>query len=267
MKKTLFFLASSMLLFGTTMKSQTALSADKTWDFGNDASWTGYAGAPAGSTITVVDNLGIFPHGSSTSLMGQVVANTSTPGFSDGYTYIQRMQFNGASAASGVNPTSRYLKFLVSGACKVTVWMKASSGARSILLSDGSTVVSTFTAPDSTTGVMGTYEYSGSTAKTFTLSDDNATYIYKINVDFPPYVTLATNGATVKNTANIFTNGNQVYLNKISSDTKVSVYNANGGLVKSFNTKTDSNFELQAGYYIVNLQSKDGIKSEKILIK
>ncbi|MNY62173.1 hypothetical protein D3C86_1989510 [compost metagenome] len=69
--------------------------------------------------------------------------------------------------------------------------------------------------------------------------------------------------------ANAFSSGNKIYVSNLESkNTNISVYNANGSLVKSLKSSADTNFEINAkGLYIVNLKSEAGEKSVKVLVK
>ena len=40
-----------------------------------------------------------------------------------------------------------------------------------------------------------------------------------------------------------------------------------GSLVKSVSTNSDTNFELNQGFYIVNVKSEEGEKSTKIVVE
>lgn len=267
MKKSLLLLSNILLFSAINMNAQVNLNADKIWDFGNDSFWTGYAGATAGAVVDIRDNIGVFPHSNSTSLMGQVVANNSAAGFADGYTYIQRMQFNGSSNNSGILPTQRYLTFKAAGACNIRIWVKASAASRTAYLSDGATVLASGTTADSATGVIIEYNYAGTTAKTFYISNDASMYIYKVDVDFPPFATLSTADLKTKETEQIFSSQNKISVRNIKSKTDFTVYNMNGALVKSKSISSDEDFEMTSGVYIVNLKTAQGKTSKKVIIK
>ncbi|QOW10445.1 hypothetical protein Q73A0000_08725 [Kaistella flava (ex Peng et al. 2021)] len=78
---------------------------------------------------------------------------------------------------------------------------------------------------------------------------------------------LGTTNNYSKTTVNIFTSEKSVYISNVKANTDVKVYHMNGSLAKMFTTKSDTNFELPRGIYLVTVQAKDGIKSVKVLSK
>lgn len=79
--------------------------------------------------------------------------------------------------------------------------------------------------------------------------------------------TLGTTNNYSKTSVNIFTSEKSVYISNVKANTDVKVYHMNGSLAKMFTTKSDINFELPRGIYLVTVQAKDGIKSVKVLSK
>ncbi len=269
--KKILLLSTLALASIAQMNAQTVLTADKTWDFGNDAAWTGFAGAPAGSTLVLKDNLGIFPHASSSSLMGQIEAHSNTGGttglFPDNYTHIQRLKFNGGSASPGALPTSRYLVFRVPGACKIRFWSKTTSANRNVLLGNGTATLYTLALTSTTDGFIGSYDYTGGATDIY-VSNDASTNIYKIEVDLPPYNTLAVNDIkNLNDSSMIFGNGNQISLRNFESNSNVNVYSMNGTLVKKTKVTSEADLQVEPGIYIVQVSSDKGSKSVKVSVK
>jgi exo-poly-alpha-galacturonosidase len=58
---------------------------------------------------------------------------------------------------------------------------------------------------------------------------------------------------------------NNIVVSNVKSNTKVLVYSINGSLIKSFETITDTNFNINAGIWIVVLKNNEGQKSVKLL--
>ncbi|UPQ78836.1 T9SS type A sorting domain-containing protein [Flavobacterium azooxidireducens] len=262
MRKKLLSFVLPILFFGTIVNAQT-----KIWDFGNDtATWPLSGGI--GNTPMVVDNLGLFPLPAGNINFGAITGNNAT--FPDGYTATQRFQMNGAGYPTGpfqVMPTQRYLFIDVSGACTVKVWFRPGSAdaARTIYVTNGTTVIGQATSATSggdqtilTAAVPATGRYY--------IYGDTACNLYKVEVTGATVNTSLSLENLNKLTTNVFGAGNQVYVQNVVSNTEVKVYGITGALVKSFNTTSDVNFELNKGLYIVNVKSEEGEKSVKVLM-
>ena len=65
--------------------------------------------------------------------------------------------------------------------------------------------------------------------------------------------------------ANALAYKNNIMVSNVKSATKITVYAMNGSLVKSFETNSDTNFNLNAGIWIVVLKNNEGQKSVKLL--
>ena len=65
--------------------------------------------------------------------------------------------------------------------------------------------------------------------------------------------------------ANALAYKNNIMVSNVKSATKITVYAMNGSLVKSFETNSDTNFNLNAGIWIVVLKNSEGQKSVKLL--
>lgn len=267
MKKTLLTLLITMLFSATFVNAQT-----KTWDFSNTTIWPLTAGI--GNNEIVVDQLGLFPIATNTNF-GAV--NQSNATFSDGYTGTNRFQMNGGGgvAAPVYLPIQRYVYFTANGACTLKVWFKSgSNGAtRNIFCTNGTTLLGTGTSNSgsNTDTVVFTTNISAAQAAVgkIYIYGDSANNLYKIEVT----------GATVNtpalglnnfelNAVNVFSNEKQINILNVTSETQVNIYNMTGALVKSFATSTDTNFELlNSGLYIVNVNSAEGQKSVKVLVK
>lgn len=64
---------------------------------------------------------------------------------------------------------------------------------------------------------------------------------------------------------NVYAYKNNIVVSNVKSNTQVFVYGLNGSLVKSFETKADTNFNLNGGIYIVLVKDSDGQKSVKLM--
>jgi exo-poly-alpha-galacturonosidase len=89
--------------------------------------------------------------------------------------------------------------------------------------------------------------------------------------NWDPIPQLITNEALVNNqflantSVNVQAFKNNVVVSNITSNTKVTVYSINGSVVKTFETNTDTNFNLGVGFWIVTVKDADGQKAFKII--
>ncbi len=60
--------------------------------------------------------------------------------------------------------------------------------------------------------------------------------------------------------------GNKVSVTNVKSDTGIQVYAIDGTLIKSVNTKVNTDFELNKGLWIVNASSTEGNKTIKVIV-
>lgn len=272
MKKTL------LVAFASLLSVFSANAQTTSWDFSNDATnWPINAGI--GTTPIVKAGLGLNPV-SSNSNFG-AITNSSQVTFSDGYVGTgNRFQTNGGGAVSAgtYHPTQRYFFIQTNGACTVKAWYKSGSGGavRTAYVSNGDMTLygSAATSPSATPADTAILTASIPSAGTFYIYTDAAINFYKIEVSGATVITtLASNTLAAsetsanKNSTVIFSEGSRVHVSKVAGDTKVNVYNTAGGLVKSLNTKSDVNFDLKTGVYIVNVQSDKGVKSQKVIVK
>lgn len=90
----------------------------------------------------------------------------------------------------------------------------------------------------------------------------------KGNDNWDPFnqATLSTTGNAAQSSVNIFAAKKSVFVSNVKADTAVKVYSMQGSLIKSLRTKSNTNFDLNTGIYLINIQSNDGIKSVKVLI-
>ena len=254
MKKRLLS-AMASLLFGTAvMTAQTT-----TWNFSDTAAWPISSGYPS---PTVVNNLGFIT--GSTTTTGAVEANNAT---FDGFSFTQRMKLNGGSYVSGTTnfamPTQRAVYFDVAGASTIKLWYKNGGGnTRTVYVTDGTVVLASFPYTDSTVGQVATVNYTGAAGRIY-VAADQAINFYKISVES---TTLATVDAS-KSAATIFSVGNLVHVKNLNVNTNISVYNMNGGLVKTLSSKSDVAFDLKPGIYMINTTSEKGNKSQKVSVK
>lgn len=266
-----------LIAFTAVLAMFSAKAQTTTWDFSNDsANWPLNSGI--GTSPIVKQGLGMYPIATNSNF--GAVTNSSQVTFSDGYVATgNRLQTNGGgSAAAGTyKPTQRYFFVQVSGAATVKLWYKSGSGGavRSAFVSDGNAVLygSAATSPSASpadTAILTANVPAG----TFYIYTDAAINFYKIEVTGATVTTTlnsntlsTTENAAAKVSANVFSDLGNVYVSNVSGDTKVNVYTANGQLVKSLNTKSDVNFALKTGVYMVNLQTDKGVKSQKVLVK
>jgi len=264
-------------LFVTAILATSVATAQKTWDFGNDAAnWPIGTGYPNNS---VVDNMGMYANESgSITNFGAITTNSAA--FSDGYTATRRFQLNGAGYTSSTGfvatPVQRFLHFDVSGNCTVKVWFRSgsASSARTVYVTDGATVLGSVTTTTDTGGDYGiiTAANNGGPKKLYVFGDQ-ACNIYKIQVigatvSSPEPIVLANEQFTALNAIKVFGSQKQVSLANVTEATKVDVYSLSGALVKSLSTESDTAFELSAtGLYIVNLTTGQGRKSVKVMVQ
>ena len=259
MKRKLLYL-TSILLF-TAFSSISAQT--KIWDFGT---WTA---GPAYLTTTTVDNLTIVPGGQTT--FGVVESNSFA--FPDSYTGTMRFKFGGTSGGFATAlPTSRYLTFPVTGACKIKVWFRTASSAtaRTLKVSDGTTLIGSQisnanvgTQTGNDYGILDV-DYTGGAATLYLYGE--SVNLYKIEVSGAGASTLDTKEFSKEDVASVYSNGKLVFVSNVKSDTKVDVYGISGVLVKSFKTGSDTSFDLNTGIYVVKSKSAEGEKTAKVLV-
>ncbi len=263
MKKLLFSLALSLSAFISNFDAQV-----RTWDFNDSSKWT----TADLSYTTDYDGLK-FVMGAS-AFSGFTVQNAGP--FSDGYSATQRLQFGGNSYGGSDNPTSvyaaptrRYLELAVTGKSTIKLWARGGGANRTIIVSDkiAGSVIGFGTFTSNTDIQIFTINYTGSATTLIIATGSGDNSLFKIEATNTE--TMATNSSNTKSTANVFSNNNKIYVKDLDSkNTQISVYTANGTLVKSLKSNVDTNLEISAkGLYFVNLKSEDGEKSVKVLIK
>ena len=105
------------------------------------------------------------------------------------------------------------------------------------------------------------YEVDNNTLQFLKISIENI--FAKISVSYDP---LSIN--EFKNeTAAVFSNGNQVMVSNVKSNTTIAIYAITGALVKTIETNSDTNFNLNSGFYIAKVKSSEGEKSVKLLVR
>jgi len=291
MKKTLLLLIFTML-FSTAINAQNTV-----WDFGLGTTtlnsvaasnaWliadnsTGVASTDPATTIQK-SLLNFTGHTTSGTFFGIFAASAKS--FSDGYGPTVngcKTGGGGGPAVGSYLPTVRYFSFNVSGACTVKVWIRhgSSSGVdRNVYITNGTALLGTGAVVNTTQiGTPAADNPLSNTIATGTVTSagpvyiygDNAIYVYKIEVSGATVNTpsLANNNFQQESSVSVFSNGKQVSVTNITSETQVNVYSMTGALVKSFTTSTDQNFDLNSGFYIVNVNSAEGQKSAKVVVK
>lgn len=77
---------------------------------------------------------------------------------------------------------------------------------------------------------------------------------------------LATSENAAQSSVIVFAAKKLVYIANVKAETVVKVFSMQGSLMKSLRTKSNMNFDLTTGIYLINIQANDGIKSVKVLI-
>jgi len=77
--------------------------------------------------------------------------------------------------------------------------------------------------------------------------------------------TLGIKNYQANSSVNVYAYKNNVVVSNVKSKTKVFVYSLTGSLVNSFETKSDTNFNLNEGFYIVLVKDADGQNSIKLM--
>jgi hypothetical protein len=266
MRKKLLLFILPLLVSASFMNAQT-----KIWDFGNDTT-TWPASAGIGNNPMIVDNLGLYPIATNTNF-GAITPNNAS--FTDGFTATQRFQMNGAGYPSGpfqAMPTQRYLFIDVSGPCTVKVWFKTGSNGsiRTLYVSDGTSAVGSETTNSGSNADLAilTANYTGAAGRLYIYGDASCN-LYKASVvGATVNTTLANDTFQSESLVNVYTNGNQISVTNIISESKIEVYNMTGSLVKSLNTLSDTNFQLEtSGFYVVSVKSAEGQKTVKVAVK
>jgi len=258
------------LIFAMVLGSSITNAQTKTWDLGGGvAPWT-IANSPYTSNV-VVDNLGLqIQGGTGTANFGATNVSAKTFPTTPEYTSVNRFQLNGGgSPATGTFlPTQRFLYFAAAGSVSVQVlFISGGSGSRTLYVTNGTTVLGSLTATDSTTPQVLTTTATVVNGYVYIYADQ-ACNLYRVRVTGPlGTTTLGTNDFKVGSTVDVFSNGKKVNISNVISSTQVDVYTMTGALVKSFKTDADTSFDsLNSGLYIVNVQSEEGRKSVKVVL-
>jgi pectin methylesterase-like acyl-CoA thioesterase len=77
--------------------------------------------------------------------------------------------------------------------------------------------------------------------------------------------TLGIKNFQANSAVNVYAYTNNIVVSNVKSNTKVFVYSLTGSLVKSFETNSDTNFNLNGGVWIVLVKDADGQKSVKLM--
>ena len=76
---------------------------------------------------------------------------------------------------------------------------------------------------------------------------------------------LGTNKYETATSVNAYAFKNQIIVSNVKSNTRILVYNINGSLVKTFETNSDTNFNLNGGVWIILVKDAEGQKSFKLM--
>lgn len=249
-----------------TFSVQAQITLPKTWDFGNDTTyWPVNSGT--GVADKTIDQMGLFSKADG-SIINFAAITANSYSFSDGYTSANRLQLNGAGYTSGnfsITPTQRYMYFDLAGSATIKVWFRSgsNSAARTVYVTNGTTILGQATTDAAGTGAVISASKTTSGTERIYIFGDSACNIMKITVESG---TLATVDAT-KSAASIFSVGNLVHVKNLNVNTNISVYNMSGSLVKTVSSKSDVAFDLKPGIYMINTTSEKGNKSQKVSVK
>ncbi|WP_370479157.1 T9SS type A sorting domain-containing protein [Tamlana flava] len=259
--KKLLLIILPVLFFTVTMQAQ------KTWNFSDEGTWPLNDGI--GLDPVIIDNLALYPHSSNTN-MGQV--DGSSVDFGDGFVSTNRLKTNGSGGADPTSgqytPTVRYLKFAVTGPCDITVWARSGgSSERTLYVTDGSGVLASQTATDSSTPYIVSSSYPGGAGNIYIFGSNNFS-LYKIEVSANVgTTTLSLNKFAANVSTNVRAVGNRIYVSDVKLDTEINIYSMTGALVKSLKTSNDTDFSFKSGLYIATVKTAEGQKSVKLLTK
>lgn len=266
MKTKLLSLIFTTVLFTSAMNAQT-----KIWDLGGGvAPWT-VANSPYTSN-TVIDNLGLqIQGGTGTANFGATNPSVKSFASTPAYTSVNRFQLNGGgSALTGTFlPVQRFLYFTAAGSVSVEVcFVGGGSGNRTLYVTDGTNVLGSLTATESTTAQVLTTTAAVVNGTVYIYADQ-ACNLYRVKVTGPlGTTTLGNNDFQPQSTLNVVAANKQVNISNVTSTTEVNVYSMTGALVKNLKIEADTVFDLpNSGLYVVNVKSADGEKSVKVAIK
>ena len=147
---------------------------NRTWDFSDTGVWTSTAGVSTNTTNYLGTGLNIISSGST---VGAIAASAYT--YSDGFTSTRAMTF---AVTTGPLPTNRAVSFSVTGASTVKIWVRTSSTGRTASISDGTSVLASYTSvsPSPYTNVL-TATYTGGAGNIYVYCS-NSMEIAKIQV-------------------------------------------------------------------------------------
>ena len=66
---------------------------------------------------------------------------------------------------------------------------------------------------------------------------------------------------------NVYAWGNKIYISNVKSDAVVNVYSVNGALIKVLKTRSDTNFNLEQGLWVIRVIAADGQKAVKVVTR
>lgn len=245
---------------------------DKVWDFGNDT--TNWPTASSVSTDSkTVDGLEVVGNLSSGTFA--TIGTSGNVAFTDGYSTSRRFQTDGTSGGYATAlPTSRYLKFPVTGPCVIKIWGGATSNTspgRMTKISDGNTVLGSYTTADANAALTTPYQqiytlnYTGVAGDIYIYTgQSSSSWWYKLSVTYDP---LSTGSFNADSSVSVYADGNQVFISNVKSNTTVNVYSLTGALVRTIEVASDASFNLESGVYIAKVKSAEGEKSVKLLVK
>lgn len=269
MKKLLF----SLVFAGVSAVTVNA-QASKTWNFSTN-------GTQAAVSANFLDDKLAYIPGPEGAANSFGVIEAHSPGsagvFAD-FSFSKRNK-TGGNSYSNSTPANfavfakRYLYFAVTGDSEIKVYFRSSgSGSRTLYVTDGTSVLGSATATDSSTNYVLTVNYTGGAGNIY-IGGTNGFNYYQITAtnvgETVLPATMAVNDVKSEVKATAFSSGNKIYISNLESKSAdINVYSSAGSLVKSLKTSADTNFEITAkGLYIVNIKSVAGEKSVKVLLK
>ncbi|MCF6130397.1 T9SS type A sorting domain-containing protein [Flavobacterium sp. AS60] len=243
-----------MVLFTLVSNAQ-----DHVWDFGNDTTnWPVNPGYNSSSpATTTIDGLTLISGG---SVIGAISAASNTA-FSDGFTNVNMMTVQSATGAP--MPTKRGLSFPVNGPCTIKLWVYTSSTNRRASISDGTNELAFYlsASPSPYKSILVAY-YTGGPGTIYVYTNNTMNFA-KLSVE----TGLGIDDVKEEALPVFYTNGNQVFLSNVKSNTTVSIYSITGALVKTIKTNNDTSFELSTGLWIAKVKSEEGGKTVKLVVR
>lgn len=243
-----------MVLFSLVSNAQSSIyftqyAPTPTAPITGAASWTTATGAftPTSSSTpwASFDNV-LYPNSYKTSgSAGSVTINFSTP---------LTLTSNGSSKGNIIvhwgSVSNRPLNISINGAPVVQIDAITITAERNIVRT------ATYNLPDSTPDIT-----------SIRLVSSGGGNVSVFDLDIQSFGSLSTNPIKAEEIPVFYTNGNQVFLSNVKSNTAVSIYAITGALVRTFETNSDTSFELGTGLWIARVKTEEGEKTVKLAVR